>query len=171
MELKDYRFKREYEAAIGRKLGAEAETQKKLSEKRSKEEEWKRKYQDAQGKVNEIIAQADGSFAKAKIEADAVLEEKLKTAKAVRIEAEAEAKALREKIASYEGRGGEMMVKLELAKKLKNKKLFVLPLSGGMNLNTTNVNSLLNTLGVIKANEVSKGQSVISSSPPPAKKP
>ena len=47
------------------------------------------------------------------------------------------------------GSGGETMVKLAIAEALQGKRIMLLPISeGGMNLKTTNMNSLIETLGV-----------------------
>jgi len=47
------------------------------------------------------------------------------------------------------GSGGETMVKLRVAEALQGKKIILLPMSdGGMNLKTTNINDLINVMGV-----------------------
>lgn len=47
------------------------------------------------------------------------------------------------------GAGGEAMVKLRIAEAIQGKRIMVLPLSeGGMNLKTTDMNKLIETLGV-----------------------
>ena len=47
------------------------------------------------------------------------------------------------------GAGGETLVKLRVAEALRGKRILLLPLSeGGMNLKTTDVNGLIQMLGV-----------------------
>ena len=47
------------------------------------------------------------------------------------------------------GSGGEAIVKLRIAEALQGKRIVLLPVSeGGMNLKTTNINRLIETLGV-----------------------
>jgi len=46
------------------------------------------------------------------------------------------------------GLGGEAIVKLRIAEVLQNERIMLLPVSkGGMNLKTTNLNRLIETLG------------------------
>ena len=50
---------------------------------------------------------------------------------------------------AMEGSGGEALVKLQIAEAIQGKRIFLLPISeGGMNLKTTDVNQLINTMGV-----------------------
>ncbi len=47
------------------------------------------------------------------------------------------------------GSGGEVLVKLRIAEALQDKKIILLPVSeGGMNLKTTDINRLLEFMGV-----------------------
>ena len=47
------------------------------------------------------------------------------------------------------GAGGEAMVKLKIAEAIQGKRIILLPVSeGGMNLKTTDINQLINTLGI-----------------------
>jgi len=46
-------------------------------------------------------------------------------------------------------RGGEALIKLQIAEALQGKKIILLPVSeGGMNLKTTDINQLINTMGI-----------------------
>ncbi len=54
--------------------------------------------------------------------------------------------------------GGEALVKLKIAEALQGKKIMLIPVSeGGMNLKTTDINQLINTMGV-KALSTKKGE-------------
>jgi hypothetical protein len=47
------------------------------------------------------------------------------------------------------GSGGEAFVKLRIAEAMQGKRIMLLPVSeGGMNLKTTDINQLINTLGL-----------------------
>jgi hypothetical protein len=47
------------------------------------------------------------------------------------------------------GSGGETIVKLKIAEALEGKRIILLPVSeGGMNLKTTDINRLIETLGI-----------------------
>jgi hypothetical protein len=47
------------------------------------------------------------------------------------------------------GSGGEALVKLRIAEALQDKRIILLPVSErGMNLKTTDINQLINTMGI-----------------------
>jgi regulator of protease activity HflC (stomatin/prohibitin superfamily) len=152
----DYRFNEAYQQAIEDKKIADQQTEKNKSSALAAVEEYKRKLEETQGDVNKVIAAVDGEFRKAKIEADAYYEKMKKISEAITAEGIAQAKGIAEMNKALAGTGGRTMVKLELAKALKNKKIMLLPLSsGGMNLKTTDVNDLLKVYGL---KNLSKGK-------------
>jgi hypothetical protein len=96
-----------------------------------------------------MIADADGEYRKAKIEADVYYEQQKLLAEAIKKEGETEAKGILEMNKALMGAGGEAMVKLKIAEAIQGKRIILLPVSeGGMNLKTTDINQLINTLGV-----------------------
>jgi hypothetical protein len=112
-------------------------------------EEYKRKLEEVRGEVNKMIADADGEYLKAKIEADVYYEQQQLLAEAIEAEGIAEAKGIQEMNEALVGAGGEAMVKLQIAEAIQGKKIILLPVSeGGMNLKTTNINELISTLGI-----------------------
>ena len=146
---KDYRFNKEYQKAIEDKKVADQQVQKNKSAQHAALEEYKRKLEEAKGEVNKLIADADGVFRKAKIEADVYYEKQKLLAEAIMAEGIAEAKGIQEMNNALAGSGGEALVKLRIAEALQNKKIMLLPVSeGGMNLKTTDINQLINTMGV-----------------------
>ena len=146
---KDYRFNHEYQKAIEDKKVADQQVQKNKSAQHAALEEYKRKLEEAKGEVNKMIADADGAYRKAKIEADAYYEKQKLSAEATRAEGVAEAKGIREMNNALAGSGGEAFVKLRIAEALQGKQIMLLPVSeGGMNLKTTDINQLINTMGV-----------------------
>jgi len=145
----DYRFNPEYTKAIEDKKVADQQVEKNKSAQRAALEEYKRKLEEARGEVNKMIADADGQFLKKKIEADVYQEQQQLLAKAIRTEGIAEAKGIQEMNNALAGSGGEAIVKLQIAEALKGKRIVLLPVSeGGMNLKTTDINRLIETLGV-----------------------
>ena len=149
VQTKDYRFNLEYQKAIEAKKVADQLVEKNKSAQHAATEEYKKRLKDAEGEVNKMVAQADGEFKKAKIEADAYYEKQEKLAKAILAEGEAEAKGIKKRNEAMAGAGGETMVKLRIAESMAGKKIILLPVSeGGMNLKTTNVNSLLELMGI-----------------------
>ena len=149
VKTKDYRFNSAYEQAIKDKKVADQNTQKYISETRAAKEEYKKKLEDASGDVKEMVAKVDGKFQEIVIEADSYYESKKRMAKAIEVEGITEAKAITKVNESLIGKGGLAMVKLEMAKALKGKKIVMLPFSqGGFDIKSTDINALLTTYGV-----------------------
>ncbi len=151
---KDYRFNSKYQKAIEDKKVADQLVEKNKSAQHAAQEEYNRKLEEARGEVNRMIADVDGEFMKAKIEADAYYEQQQLLAKAIQAEGEAEAKGIQEMNNAMSSAGGEALVKMKIAEALQGKKVILLPVSeGGMNLKTTNINELIQTMGVKKLAE------------------
>lgn len=146
---KDYRFNPEYQKAIEDKKVADQQVQKNRSAQHAALEEYKRKLEEAKGEVNKMVADADGTYRKAKIEADVYYEKQKLLAEAIKAEGVAEAKGIQEMNTALAGAGGEAFVKLRIAEAMQGKQIMLLPVSeGGMNLKTTDINQLINTMGV-----------------------
>jgi len=146
---RDYRFNKDYQKAIEDRKIADQQAEKNKSAQRAALEEYKRKLEEARGEVNKIVADADGDYQKAKIEADAYHEKQQRIAEAIKTEAVTEAKGIREMNEAMNRAGGETLVKLRVAESLQGKKIILLPMSeGGMNLKTTDMNQLIQILGV-----------------------
>ncbi|MGO8880417.1 MAG: SPFH domain-containing protein [Desulfomonilaceae bacterium] len=145
----DYRFNPEYTKAIEDKKVADQQVEKNKSAQHAALEEYKRKLEEARGEVNKMVADADGQYLKDKIEADVYQEQQQLLATAIKTEGIAEAKGIQEMNNALSGPGGEVIVKLRIAEALQGKRIMLLPVSeGGMNLKTTDVNRLIETLGV-----------------------
>jgi hypothetical protein len=112
-------------------------------------EEYMRKLEEARGDVNKMVADADGQYLKDKIEADVYQEQQQLLAEAIRTEGIADAKGTQEMNNALAGAGGEAIVKLRIAEAMQGKHIMLLPVSeGGMNLKTTDMNRLIETLGI-----------------------
>jgi hypothetical protein len=145
----DYRFNAEYTKAIEDKKVADQQVEKNKSAQHAATEEYKRKLEETRGEVNKMVADADGQYLKDKIEADVYLEQQQLLAKAIQAEGIAEAKGIQEMNNALAGPGGEAIVKLRIAEALQGKRIMLLPVSeGGMNLKTTDMNQLIETMGV-----------------------
>jgi regulator of protease activity HflC (stomatin/prohibitin superfamily) len=173
---KDYRFNRDYQKAIEDKKVADQQVEKFKSAQHAALEEYKRRLEQARGEINRMVADADGQYRKAQIEADAYYEQQKLIAEAIRTEGGAEAKGIHEMNKALAGEGGEAMVKLRIAEALQGKHIALLPLSeGGMNLKTTDVNRLLETLGLVSlgkpAQAPAPAPAAPAPAPPPAKSP
>jgi len=148
---KDYRFNNKYQQAIEDKKVADQRVEKNKSAQHASLEEYKRKLEEARGVVNGMIADVDGVFQQAKIEADVYYERQKLLAEAIMAEGIAEAKGIMEMNKAMESTGGEALVKLKIAESLKGKKIILIPVSeGGMNLKTTDINKLIDTMGIKK---------------------
>lgn len=146
---KDYRFNPEYQKAIEDKKVADQRVEKNKSAQRAAEEEYKRKLEEAKGEVNKMVADVDGEYKRAKIEADAYYAKQKLLAEAIKAEGIAEAKGIRKMNRALTGSGGETLVKLRIAEALQGKRIVLLPVSeGGMNLKTTDINQLIDVMGV-----------------------
>ena len=147
---KDYRFNNDYQQAIEDKKIADQQTEKLRSEVLAKEEEYKRKLERAKGDVYKEIAKADGEYEKAKIGADAFYIQQQNIAKAIIAEGKAEAQGIQKLNEALAEQGGKIMVKLEMAKALKDKKIILLPSASGnsIDLKTLDVNKFLELEGL-----------------------
>jgi regulator of protease activity HflC (stomatin/prohibitin superfamily) len=146
---KDYRFNPEYQKAIEDKKVADQRVEKNRSAQHAALEEYKRKLEDAKGEVNKMVANVDGEYRRAQIEADAYFAKQSLLAQATRAEGIAEAEGIRKMNAALTGSGGEALVKLRIAEALQDKRIILLPVSeGGMNLKTTDINKLVEMMGI-----------------------
>ncbi len=152
VSTKDYRFNPAYQKAIEDKKVADQVAEQNKSATKAALEEYVKKLEDAKGEVNKMVAESDGRFRQAEIEADAYYEQQQRIAAAIEAEGVAEAKGITEMNKALAGSGGEVMVKLKLAEALAGKRILLLPVSsgGGLDVKTTNVNRLLETYGVQK---------------------
>jgi regulator of protease activity HflC (stomatin/prohibitin superfamily) len=146
---KDYRFNPEYQKAIEDKKVADQRVEKNRSAQHAALEEYKRKLEDAKGEVNKLVANVDGEYLRAKIEADAYFDKQSLLAQAIKAEGIAEAEGISQMNKALTGSGGEALVKLRIAEALQGKNIVLLPMSeGGMNLKTTDINKLIELMGI-----------------------
>jgi cell division septum initiation protein DivIVA len=110
----------------------------------------KRDLEKAKGIVNQSIEKARGSAEQRQLESDGLLYERQRQADAILTEATARAEALTAKAKALAGSGGENMVKLEIARALKGKRIVFVPAGGGADLRTTDINELLGTYAATK---------------------
>lgn len=88
-----------------------------------KTEEYKRKLEEAKGEVNKMVANAEGEYRRAKIEADVHFEKQELIAEAIKTEGIATAKGIQEMNNAMAGSGGEALVKLRIAEAIQGKNL------------------------------------------------
>ncbi len=146
--LGEHRFNQTYEQTIRDKKVAEQEAERLTSETEAAGEERKRDLERGKGTVGKAIEEARGESAKKRLKADAIYFERQQQAEAILAEKRARAEGLTARARALNGSGGASMVKLEVARALKGKKILFVPAGGGMDLRRTDMNQLLQTYGV-----------------------
>lgn len=142
--LGEHRFNPAYEEVIKDKKLAEQNAEKLKSEGTAAAEGSKRNLEGARGKVSQQIAAATGQLAEAKLAADAQLIKAKNEAEAILAEAKARAQGIEKENAAMAGTGGRTMVKLRIAEALEGKRIVLVPSGKGANLQTLDVNQLIN---------------------------
>ena len=148
--LGEHRFAPAYEEVIRDKKLAEQNAEKLKSEAVAASEASKRNLESARGKVAQQIATANGELAQAKLAADAALVKAKNEAEALLAEAKARAQGIQKENEALSGGGGRTMVKLRLAEALAGKRIILVPAGKGANLQTLDVNALINAKAALQ---------------------
>lgn len=156
--LGEHRFNDTYEQIIRDKKVAEQEAERLVSETEAAAEEMKRDLERAKGTVSRNRETARGTAEKRQLEANAIFFEREREAQSIESEASARAEGLTEKARALGGAGGERMVRLELARALQGKQILFLPAGGGMDMRTTDMNALLQSLGIKSMSQGKAGE-------------
>jgi regulator of protease activity HflC (stomatin/prohibitin superfamily) len=151
--LGEHHFATAYEEVIRDKKLAEQNAEKLKSEASAAAEGSKRNLEGARGKVAQQIAQANGELAQAKLAADAQLVKSKNEAEAILAEAKSRAQGIEKENAAMGGAGGKTMVKLRIAEALQGKRIILVPAGRGANLQTLDVNQLINAAAVQKVSK------------------
>lgn len=142
--LGEHRFNPAYEEVIRDKKLAEQNAEKLKSEGQAAGEEAKRNLESARGVVSKDIATAKGELEQARLGADAQLIKAKNEATASLTEAKTRAQSIEKENAALGGAGGRTMVKLKIAEALRGKRVVMIPTGKGANLQTLDVNDLIN---------------------------
>jgi regulator of protease activity HflC (stomatin/prohibitin superfamily) len=148
--LGEHRFAPAYEEVIHEKKLAEQNAEKLRSEGSAALEEAKRNLESARGKVSQQIATSKGELEQAKLTADAQLVKAKNEAEALLAEARSRAQGIEKENAALGGAGGRTMVKLRIAEALNGKRIVLVPTGKGANLQTLDINMLLNATAAQK---------------------
>lgn len=146
--LGEHQFNERYMQVIRDKKVAEQDASRLISETDAAVEQMKQELEVAKGRARQEIEKAKGSAEQRQLEADAIFFERERQAQAIVSEKAALAEGLTERARAMSGSGGRSMVKLEVARALKGKKIVFMPAGSGMDVRTTNVNDLLERYGV-----------------------
>lgn len=114
-----------------------------------------KEYSEAESLYNARIAEAKGYKEQSTYQGDSYYAAKSNEAKAIIAEGTAEAEGLRQQVAALSGKGGQAMLRLEVAKQLAKANPRFVSLSQGqgaaLDLSKTDMNDLLKQLGVAEA--------------------
>lgn len=136
---------------IKEKKLAEQNAEKLRSEATAAGEEAKRNLESARGRVSQQLAKAQGDLAQARLAADAQLVKAKNEGEAILAEAKSRSQGIEKENAAMAGAGGRTMVKLRIAEALKGKRIILVPAGRGANLQTLDVNQLINAAAAQKA--------------------
>ncbi len=151
INLMDYRFGPEYQKVITDKKIADAKTTSLTSQQAATLEFNKKLLNDAAADVNKIMADADGKYQEAVINADAYFQQQTNVAAATIAEGEAEAASIAKMREAMNSVGGQIQVKMAIAESLGSKRIIMVPTTGGaFNLQTLDVNDILRQIGLGK---------------------
>lgn len=151
--LGEHKFNDTYEKTIRDKKVAEQEAERLESETEATEQEMLRDLEKAKGVVGKAIEAAKGEATRKQLEADAIYFERQQQAEAILAEKSAKAEGLTKQARALAGSGGTKMVKLAIARALKGKEILFIPAGEGMDVRTTDMNTLLKSYGINQASK------------------
>jgi hypothetical protein len=142
----EYHFNEKYEEVIRDKKLAEQRTAGLRSQAKAAAEKVKRDVEQAKGKVSQQLAQAQGQLDTIKLQADAAFFQNQQRAKAIVIERDAEAVAIKKQSEALASSGGKTMVKLRIAEALQGKDIIFVPSGkGGASIQKLDINQLISS--------------------------
>lgn len=153
--LPDGKVDATYQEQIDQTQAINQETEKERKRVAAVVEQKKREFNETQGRVNRLLAEAQGYKEQATLRGDGYLKAKSNQAQQVTAVGNAEVEGMKAQVGALNGPGGEALVKLALAKSLQEKAPnFVLLNAGDANRQTidfqkTDTNDLLKQLGVV----------------------
>jgi hypothetical protein len=152
--LGNYRFHRNYQAAIDQKKVADQTVNKNRSGAEASIKEWERELETTKGVVGQLLATERGKSQQVTLQTDAYYEAKKLEADAIVSEKAARAQGITKMKEAMSGAGGRTMVKLRIAEALKGKRIVLFPTSdSAINLQQTDVNRFLESAGLGKKSE------------------
>ncbi len=147
--LGNYRFHKNYQAAIDQKKVADQTVNKNRSAAEAAIKEWERELETTKGVVGQLLATERGKSQQVTLQTDAYYEAKKLEADATLAEKTARAQGITKMKEAMSGAGGRTMVKLRIAEVLKGKRIVLFPTSDtALNLQQTDVNRFLESAGL-----------------------
>ena len=147
--LGNYRFHKNYQAAIDQKKVADQTVNKNRSAAEAAIKEWERELETTKGQVGQLLATERGKAQQVTLQTDAYYEARKLEADAIVAEKAANAQGITKMKEAMSGAGGRTMVKLRIAEALKGKRIVQFPTSdSAINLQQTDVNRVLESAGL-----------------------
>lgn len=147
--LGNYRFHKNYQAAIDQKKVADQTVNKNRSGAEAAVKEWERELETTKGVVGQLLATERGKAQQVTLQTNAYYEAKKLEAEAIVAEKAASAQGITKMKEAMSGAGGRTMVKLRIAESLKGKRIVLFPTSdSAINLQQTDVNKFLESAGL-----------------------
>ncbi len=152
--LGNYRFHKNYQAAIDQKKVADQTVNKNRSGAEAAVKEWERELETTKGVVGQLLATERGKAQQVTLQTNAYYEAKKLEADAIVSEKAANAQGITKMKEAMSGAGGRTMVKLRIAQALKGKRIVLFPTSdSAINLQQTDVNRFLESAGLGRKEE------------------
>ena len=149
--LGNYRFHKNYQAAIDQKKVADQTVNKNRSAAEAAVKEWERELETTRGVVGQLLATERGKAQQVTLQTNAYYEAKKLEAEAIVAEKAANAQGITKMKEAMSGAGGRTMVKLRIADALKGKRIVLFPTSdSAINLQQTDVNKFLESAGIAR---------------------
>jgi regulator of protease activity HflC (stomatin/prohibitin superfamily) len=143
LQVQQHRFDPAYQAAINAQKQAEADVQTLMEQQKSMVEQKQAELEGKRAEWNRRLEDALGEAGRVKNEADGYYQTKTNQAKAMIVGAQAEADATKKEAEALGKLGGDAYVKMQLAKRLAEKRVLIVPAS---NVSTMNVNQMIDFL-------------------------
>ena len=143
LQVQQHRFDTEYQAAINAQKQAEADVQMLIEQQRNMEVQKKSELEGKRAAWNKQLEEAMGQAGQTRNEADAYYQTKTNEAQAIVAGAQAEAEGIRKEAEALGKMGGDAYVKMQVAQRLSQKRILIVP---GSNVSTMNVNEMVNYL-------------------------
>jgi regulator of protease activity HflC (stomatin/prohibitin superfamily) len=141
----DYRFEPDYLKVITEKKIAEAKTLEIRAQIEAQREGNKRYVNEAEGRVKSMIASVQGRYSNTVSAADAEFDQKQILGEAILTEGTNTAFAMIRQREAMATAGGETQMQLAIATNLIGKRILMVPMGNGVNLQTLDVNRVLET--------------------------
>ena len=162
LQVQQHRFDPDYQGAINAQKQAEADQQKLVEQQKNMGVQKKSELEGKRAEWNKRLEDANGEAGRVKNEADGYYQTKINQAKATIAVAQAEAEGVKKEAEALGKLGGDAYVKMQVAKQLAQKRFVLVPAS---NVNTMNVNEMVDFLVGRSQRTEAKGAAAVETAP------